>query len=247
MQKYLGPIKWLGGIAIIFVVIGLIFPSIRESIADERTRTGVLMQAIPFVAFFIAVLLTFILLIVIAAKRYNGRLHYRAYRPIELCAIVGILSGVVLLFQPATFVAYRYGFGLLLISTLGFILWSHVTPKSAKADVELAPLKPLHHIVAVVVAVAVLALLSVTAIDTNRPDPPYGIRQRLWDTYDDARKAEIEAAALADFNNVQVPFLILLNLFPAALIYFAGREVMASFSNDEAPAPASGKLASEHG
>ena len=203
MNKYLGAIKWLGGIAVICVIFGLIFPSLRDSlVTDERIRGGVLMQAIPFVGFFIAGLLIFILMIVIAAKRFNGGLHYRAYRPIELCIIFGILGGVVLLFQPFIFVAYTYGFTLLLVSTLAFILWSHVVPKHPKADIELPPLKPIHHAIAVIIGILVFAGLAITAIEVNEPTAPYGVRQRLWDTYDDARKASIEEAARADFNNV---------------------------------------------
>lgn len=233
MNKYLGPIKWLGGIAVICIIFGIIFPSLRDSlITDERSRSGVLMQAVPFVAFFVAVLLQFILLIVIAAKRFNGKLHYRAYRPIELCIILGILGGVILLFQPFIFVAYTYGFTLLLVSTLAFILWSHVVPRHPKADADLPPFKPIHHIIAVVVALVVVTGLAVTAIEVNEPTAPYGIRQRLWDTYDEERKASIEAAARADFNNVQVPFLIFLNIFPGVILYFASREVAAALLSE---------------
>ena len=134
MQRYLSPIKWLGGFALLFLLIGLIFPSLTGGITDQRVRDGVLVNAVPFVTFFIMVLLLYILVIVLVAKRFNGRLPNRAHQPVETLAIAGILFGVIFLFQPFFFVSYRYGFVLLLASTLVFILWSHIAPKSAKAD-----------------------------------------------------------------------------------------------------------------
>ena len=115
MQKYLSPIKRLGGFALLFLIIGLVFPSLSAGIGDERVRDGVLIRAVPFVAFFIMVLLLYILVIVLVARRFNGKLPNRAHRPIELMAIAGILCGVVFLFQPFFFVSYRYGFLLVLI------------------------------------------------------------------------------------------------------------------------------------
>jgi hypothetical protein len=38
------------------------------------------------------------------------------------------------MFQPWSFVGYRLGFLLLFLSTLAFILWSHVVPKGAHAE-----------------------------------------------------------------------------------------------------------------
>jgi hypothetical protein len=50
----------------------------------------------------------------------------------ERVIIGGIVLGVVCMFQPWVFVGYKYGFLLVLFSTLAFIVWSHVTP----ADVQ---------------------------------------------------------------------------------------------------------------
>jgi len=229
MQRYLSPIKWLGGFALLFLLIGLIFPSLTGGITDQRVRDGVLVNAVPFVTFFIMVLLLYILVIVLVAKRFNGRLPNRAHQPVETLAIAGILFGVIFLFQPFFFVSYRYGFVLLLASTLVFILWSHIAPKSAKADRLLPPITATQHIVALVIAGIVVFLLSSSAIVANQPQEPYGVRQRLWNTYDEARKAEIADTTFAQFNNVDRWFLIVLNLFPAALMYFAVRELVGAF------------------
>lgn len=236
MQKYLSPVKWLGGFALFFIVISLIFPSISAGIADERVRSGVLIQSVPFVAIFIAVLLIYILLIVLVARRFNGKIPNRAHRPIELLAIAGILFGVVFLFQPLFFVSYRYGFTLVLVSTLAFILWSHVVPKSAKADITLPPITPAQQIIAAVIALIVLAVLSFGAITANQPQEPYGVRQRVWNTYDDARKADIAHSAWSEFNNVDRWFLVVLNLFPSALMFLLVRELVGIFTVREAPA-----------
>ena len=226
MSKYLGTIRALGGAAVIAVIIGLLFPTVAGSIVSETTRNGVMFNAIPFVAFFVGILLLFILLIVLAARRFENRIPNRAYRPIEAIIIAGILGGVIALFQPFAFAPYKYGFIMLLGATLMFILWSHVVPKSAKADIDLPPIATLAHIIGAAAGIVVIVFLVSSAVAVNRPQAPYGVRERLWNTYDDARKAEIAAAAEGDFNNVEFPTLIILNLLPGLLIYFGVREVV---------------------
>lgn len=228
MRRYWGPIKWLGGIAIIAIVFGILFPILTGSIADEGTRNSVLFQAIPFVAFFIAVLLLYILIIVLVALRYNGKMPRRLYRPVELLTVIGILGGVVLLFQSLHFVGYRYGFVMLLGSTLAFILWSHVLPASAKADLPVPRLTTLHHLIGGAAGIAILILLVTSAASANQPQAPYGIRQRVWNSYDEARQAEIARVATSDFTNIELPFLVVFNLLPALLVYFAVRELAAA-------------------
>src|SRR5690606_34193808 len=100
-----------------------------------------------------------------------------------------------------------------------------IIPKSARLDIELPRITPARHIVGLVAGGVIMVLFIAGAVTTNAPQEPYGVRQRVWDRYDEARKAEIAAQATADFNNVEFPFLIALNLFPAALVYFAVREV----------------------
>lgn len=229
MSRYLGPIKWLGGIALLLVAFGLVFPSLSAGLADERLRNGVIILAIPFVAFFIAILLIYILAIVLLARRFNGKIPNRVHRPIELLFIAGIVGGVIFLFQPLNLAGYRYGFLLVLASLLGFIVWSHITPKSARLDATLPPYSPIQTAVGLAVALLVLIILAGGAISTNQPEEPYGVRQRVWNTYDDARKAQIAEEALSSFTNVEVPFLILLTLFPSALIFFVARELAGTF------------------
>jgi hypothetical protein len=226
--RYLNPIKWLGGIAVIAIAFGVIFPALRDAIPDERVRTGVLLQAVPFFAFFVAVLLTFILLIVLTARRYGGVVPRRTYNGIEWTLIAGIIGGVIFLFQSFSFVPYRYGFLLLLVSLLSFILWSHVPLRGAKTERGIIPFTSGAQIgggIAALITVIVFTALIVTAA---APQPPYGVRERVWNSYDDARKAETAAAASVEFNTVEVPFVIVLSLFPAALAFFIVRESVQS-------------------
>lgn len=237
MSRYLNPIKRLGVVIVVMIAFGLLFPVITQNIADESIRNGVLFQAIPFVAYFIAVLLAFILLIVLAAVRFNGKLPPRAYRPIETVIIIGILGGVASLFQPFHFVGYKYGFVMLLGATLAFILWSHVVPASARAEIVIPRLKPLHHILGIIVGGVVLVALVSSAAGVNAPREPYGIRERVWRSYDVERQQSIAATAQADFNNIELPYLVIANLLPALLVYFVVRELAAGLTTREAAVP----------
>ncbi|MEP6985785.1 MAG: hypothetical protein ABI970_09315 [Chloroflexota bacterium] len=226
-SKYLGPIKRLGGIAIILFVFAFLFSVVGNAVFSEETRKGVFINAIPFISAFIGGLLLFILVIVLVAKRYNGKVPARCHSAIERTLVIGILFGVFFLFQPFSIVPYRYGFLLLLIATLSFILWSHVVPAGARLTFGLPPLGTRQHIVGAVAALVVIVVMSLGIISFNAPKEPYGIRDRVWNSYSADRKAETAAAATADFSGVEIPFIIILSLFPAAIVYFAAREVTA--------------------
>jgi hypothetical protein len=88
------------------------------------------MQAVYFIVGFVAILLAFIYSISFLASKLNNNVSQRAYDLIEAVIIAGILLGVVGMFQPWVQAGYRFGFYVLLLSTLAFIAWSHVTPKS---------------------------------------------------------------------------------------------------------------------
>jgi hypothetical protein len=139
----------------------------------------------------------------------------------------GILFGVVCLFQPFSFIPYRYGFLLLLVSTLSFILWSHVIGGKATLDGELPPIGARQKMLGLLAAILVVAVLTYGAVSVNQPQPPYGVRERLWNSYDDARKAAITDQALGEFRSVELPFLVIFNLFPGAAVFLIVREVFA--------------------
>lgn len=226
MSRYIGPIKWLGGIAIILFIFAYLFGTVVPGMVDESTRNAVLFNAIPFFAAFIGVLLLFILLIALVALRFNGKIPNRTYKNVENVIVVGILFGVVCLFNPWSFVPYRYGFLLLLAATLSFILWSHVAPPRAEFEEGLLPITSAGHIAGLVAAIAIIAVLSLSALSANSPKEPYGLRDRIWNSYDDARKAQIAQDATQQFNQVEAPFLIIFNAFPGAIAYFLTRELV---------------------
>ncbi|MFN8531659.1 MAG: hypothetical protein U0670_23895 [Anaerolineae bacterium] len=240
-SKYLNPIKYLGGSALIALVLAYVLPSLTVAIPNDRIRSGVLVQALPFFAAFVCILLTFILIIWLVAARFNGKIPHRTYSAIEMTLIVSILAGVVLLFQEIPtlgFIAYRYAFLLVLGSLLSFLLWSHVVGRSAKADLRLPRFTTRQQIAGVVALVIVTGLMAAFVLNVNAPREPYGIRQRVWNSYDDARRAEIAATATADFNNVEAPFVVVLSMIPGVLFFFAVREAAASLRRPETQASA---------
>jgi hypothetical protein len=120
---------------VITLVVGLAAgPIIRSSATEVQLTRNVLLSAIPFIFIFVSIILAFISLIWFVATLLNHNISARVYRPIELTIIGGIVLGIIGMFQPWWFGAYQYGFYLLLISTLAFILWSHIIPRGAQHD-----------------------------------------------------------------------------------------------------------------
>ena len=228
-RYYVNSIKWVGSAIVIAILIGVLFPILTSS-TDEATQQGVLYQAIPFVAFFWAILLTYILVIALLAIRFTGRLPRRTHTPIERVLMIGIFVGIISLFQLFAFPPFKYGFPIVLASLLGFILWTHITPASKAAPLP-TPFTRMHHAVALVAGAALLIVLASSAISANMPQSPFGYRERQWNSFDDARRAQITEEMTAEFRNVEVPYLILVNLLPAALVYFTVRELAHSATN----------------
>jgi hypothetical protein len=115
---------------IVMVILGFVSgPAIQAMASEEQLARNVLLSALPFIFFFVSIVLIFIALIVLVASILNHNISHNVYRPIELIIIGGIILGAVGMFQPWWFAGFRLGFFLLLISTLAFILWSHVVPK----------------------------------------------------------------------------------------------------------------------
>ena len=89
------------------------------------------MNALYFMLGFIAILALFITFIRWLSRRLSYKIAYDRFARIERLIIASIVLGVVSMFQPWLFVGYKYGFLVLLFSTLAFIVWSHVTPAPA--------------------------------------------------------------------------------------------------------------------
>ena len=112
------------------LILGLVARPVINALTTEKQRaTNVLLSAIPFILIFVSILLAFISLIRISASVLNNNISPRIYRAIEMVLIAGIVLGVLGMFQPWLIIFYKVGFIVLLLSTLGFIWWSHIKPK----------------------------------------------------------------------------------------------------------------------
>lgn len=118
--------------AVILIVLGVLAgPIIRSIATEDQMARNVLLSALPFILIFIGIILIYMTIIWAVASVLNDRVSARTYRIIEYIAIGGIVVGVVCMLQPWVFALFRYGFLLLLFSTIFFILWSHVRPRGA--------------------------------------------------------------------------------------------------------------------
>ncbi len=123
-------------VAILLLIFGFfVAPTITNSFSEEQLNTNALLSGIGFLAIFISIILFYISFIWWLASRLNGKVTQKTFRIVEYILIGGIIVGVVGMFQPWVFVAFRYGFYLLLLSTLSFIAWSHITPAAEEDDV----------------------------------------------------------------------------------------------------------------
>lgn len=119
---------------VVTLIIGLAAqPIISANATEQQLARNVLLSAIPFIFIFVAIILAFMALIWAAASMLNRNIPERIYRPVERLFIAGIVLGVIGMFQPWWFIAYRIGFFMLFFSTLAFILWSHIVPQGAQA------------------------------------------------------------------------------------------------------------------
>jgi uncharacterized protein YneF (UPF0154 family) len=123
------PVTLLIVIAVLLVLGFLAGQYINSTMTEEQLADNVFINAVPFVLIFAAIILGFIAIIYVVASMLDNNISQRAHRIVEQILIAGIILGVVGMFQPWVFEGYKYGFILLLISTLSFILWSHITPK----------------------------------------------------------------------------------------------------------------------
>lgn len=125
--------------AVVLAILGFVIgPIIQSSFSEETLARNVLLNAIPFILIFVAIILGYITVTWLVVTGLSNNIPRRIYRPIETALIAGIVLGVGGMFQPWWFVAYRVGFIVLLVSTLGYILWSHVTPKGMRRQEEVS-------------------------------------------------------------------------------------------------------------
>lgn len=124
--------------AVILLILGLIARQVVPNVvSEEQMARNVIVAAVPFILVFASIIIAYMSVVWFIASRLSDNISEKVYRPIEYILIAGIILGVFLMFQPWVFQLFRVGFFLLLFSTLGFILWSHVRPKSAEGAEQL--------------------------------------------------------------------------------------------------------------
>lgn len=231
-SKYFPPIKILGIASIIILLIGFLFPTFAELFLSERTQNSVLILSFPFVAIFVTIILMFILLIFMVALRFNNKIPYRTHHAIELTLVGGIVSSVVCLMQPWQMVSFSYGFLLLLFSTLGFILWSHVTPQKRQLGQTLLPFTSREQMLGAIAGALVIIVLTFGFASDAKPAEPYGYSQRQWDLgLQDEQKTEIIEEANRTYTTFTLPFFICYTALPGAIVFFIVREIVAAPTN----------------
>lgn len=124
---------------VILLVLGFIAMQVMPNIVtEEQMARNVLLAAIPFILIFAAIIIAYMSLVWYVSSKLSGSISERTFRPVEYALIAGIILGIILMFQPWVFALFRVGFFMLLLSTLGYILWSHITPKG-ESEEELRP------------------------------------------------------------------------------------------------------------
>jgi hypothetical protein len=123
----------------ILLILGLIaWQVVPNIVTEEQMARNVILAAIPFILVFASIIVAFMSLVWFASFKLSDNISEKVYRPVEYMLIGGILLGVFLMFQPWVFELFRVGFFLLLASIIGYILWSHIKPKSSEASEQRA-------------------------------------------------------------------------------------------------------------
>jgi magnesium-transporting ATPase (P-type) len=235
MRKRLTRILIRFAIAIVIVLaFGGLFGLYTDTLPEAKQQE-VLIKAIPFVAIFVAIVLVFICLVVVVAVGLEGKVPLRSYRPIEYLLIAGIILGVIGLFQGWKLFVYQFGFLIVLLSLLLFMIWSHLTPMPLRQSRAMPPLSRTAHLIGIAAALLVWAAVTIYTINDNKPQEPYGLSKTQWSIKSDEDKAQIKSEADSEYHNIQMPGFAVMSLLPAALVYFGVREIPALHQPDDLP------------
>jgi hypothetical protein len=231
-RKYWGYVRGLGGSAIVVFIVGFMFRSLIPTF-PETIRKAVIVQALPFIAFFASILLLFIMSVALLGVRFHLVVPNRTHRAVEFTIIASILLGIVALFQPWQISPYTFGFSLLLFSVLTFIVWSHVAPRSSRES-DLPAFTQGATTTAIIIGLMVAAIVFGSLALTKLPKEPYGIRQRVWNTMDEEKKAEAADKAMSIYRSATLPFFIVYALMPGLVVFFLTRELASKGQKERA-------------
>ncbi|MFN2104848.1 MAG: YIP1 family protein [Candidatus Promineifilaceae bacterium] len=126
---------WLPISGAVILLLGIfVAPMITNSYSEEQLNRNAILSGFQFLLIFIAIIIFYASIIWFLAYKLNGRVPNKIYRIIEYALIGGIILGIIGMFQPWIFAAFRYGFYLLLAATIGYIAWSHISPAPPEDD-----------------------------------------------------------------------------------------------------------------
>ncbi len=124
-------------ISVVLVILGLLYQNfILTGIPEQTQIDNVILIAVPFICYFVAILLVYIFFINISGQMLSGRVSEKLYKSLNFLLIAGIILGIIMMLQPFTMVLFKISFMIVLISLLLFILWSHVTPVLSPMEEE---------------------------------------------------------------------------------------------------------------
>jgi type IV secretory pathway TrbD component len=87
-----------------------------------------------FIPMFVVLVFLFGLFIWFLGTRLYEKVPQRWFLAGVLVLIGGIIAGVVLMFQPFVFAGFPVGFWFVFLSLIGFMVWSHVQPRTRRAE-----------------------------------------------------------------------------------------------------------------
>lgn len=122
------------GVAVLLWVLGIAAIPYIDGLDPKTKTTNTIVSGIPFILIFIGIIVAFIDFTIFMATRWNNKLADTIHRPVERLLIIGIVGGIIGMFQPFTVTLYTFGFIVLLISTIGYIFWSHIVPRLTTTD-----------------------------------------------------------------------------------------------------------------
>ena len=124
-------------ISVLLVIFGALYGRyILVLIPVEEQINNVILTAVPFICYFVAILLVYIFLINLFSQILNHRISPKIYNPLNFLIIAGIIGGILMMLQPFTITLFKASFMVVLVSLLLFIFWSHIIPAHVAEEDE---------------------------------------------------------------------------------------------------------------
>ncbi len=137
VNKKIHPPIVLPIISLLLSIMGYFYEKFYLVTIPEQTRIdNVIIIAVPFICYFVAILLVYIFLINLFSQILNHKISPKIYKPLNFIIIGGIIGGILLMLQPFTIVLFRISFMVVLVSLLLFIFWSHIIPAALPEEEE---------------------------------------------------------------------------------------------------------------